>query len=70
MHHQVLKQSSGSLLGLVTFGGWMGRGQFYEVQQGEMPIPACGSQQPHAMLQAWGIVAGKLPSGKGPEGAA
>jgi len=28
--------------------------------------PAVGSQQPHAMLQAWGGVAGQLPSGKGP----
>jgi len=31
--------------------------------------PARGSQQPNAMLQAWGEVAGKLPSGKGPGGA-
>jgi len=28
--------------------------------------PDLWSQQPHAMLQAWGRVAGKLPSGKGP----
>jgi len=43
----------------------MGRGQLYEVQQGQMTGPALGSQQPHATLQAWGRVAGKLPSGKG-----
>lgn len=60
-------QSSGSLLGLVKVGGWMGRGPLYEVQQGEMPVPTCGSQF-HATLQAWGIVAGKLPNGKGPWG--
>lgn len=31
---------------------------------------ALGSQQPHAMLQAEGrVMAGKLPGGKGPEGA-
>ena len=34
-----------------------------------MPGPALESQQPHAMLQAWGGVAGKLPVGKGPGGA-
>jgi len=44
--------------------GSMGRGQLCEFQQGQMPDPALGSQQPHAMLQAWGGVAGKLPSGK------
>ena len=47
----------------------MGRGQLYEVQQGQVPGPALGSQQPHAMLQAWGGVAGKLSGGKGPGGA-
>ena len=31
-----------------------------------MPGPALVSQQPHAMLQAWGEVAGKLPGRKGP----
>ena len=46
----------------------MCRGQSYEVQQGQMPGPALGSQQPHAMLQAWGGVAEKLPGGKRPEG--
>jgi len=42
----------------------MGRVQLYEVQQGQMLGPALGSQQPHATLQVWGRVAGKLPSGK------
>jgi len=28
--------------------------------------PAIPSKQPHAKLQAWGGVAGKLPKGKGP----
>ncbi|KAK4831693.1 hypothetical protein QYF61_018745 [Mycteria americana] len=37
-----------------------------EIQQGYVPGPALGSQQPHATLQAWGRVAGKLPGGKGP----
>jgi len=31
--------------------------------------PALGSQQPHAMLEACGRVAGKLPGGKGSWGA-
>jgi len=48
--------------------GSMGQGQLYEVQQGQMPSPALGSQQPHATLRAWGGVAGELPSGKGPWG--
>jgi len=39
----------------------MGRDQLYEVQQGQMVGPALGSQHPHATLQAWGGVAGKLP---------
>jgi len=34
----------------------MGQGQLCEVQQGQMPGPALGSQQPHATLQAWGGV--------------
>ena len=42
----------------------MGRGQLYEVQQGQVPGPALWSQQPHVMLQALERVAGKLPSGK------
>jgi len=46
----------------------MGQGQLYEVQQGSVPGPALGSQQPHAMLQAWGRVPGKLPGRKGPGG--
>ena len=46
----------------------MGQGQSYEVQQPQVLDPALGSQQPHAMLQAWGRVAGKLPGGKGPWG--
>ena len=49
--------------------GLMGPGQLYGVQQGQMLGPALGSQQPHATLQAWGGVAGELPSGKGPWGA-
>jgi len=49
--------------------GSTGQGQLYEIQQGQLPGPALGSQQPHATLQAWGGVAGKLPSGKGPGGA-
>jgi len=44
----------------------MGRGQLYEVGQGQMPGPALQSQQPHAMLQAWGTVTGKMPGGKEP----
>ena len=44
----------------------MGRGQLYEVQQGQVPGPALGSQQPHATLQAWGRVAGKMPGRKEP----
>jgi len=43
----------------------MARGQVYEVQQGQMSGPTLGSQQPHATLQAWGGVTGKLRSGKG-----
>ena len=46
----------------------MGEGQLHEFQQGQMPGPALRSQQPHATLQAWGGVAGKLPSGEGPWG--
>ena len=46
----------------------MGRGQLYEVQQGQVPGPALWSQQPHAMLQAWGGVAGNLSGRKGPGG--
>ncbi|KAJ7402702.1 hypothetical protein BTVI_83978 [Pitangus sulphuratus] len=34
-----------------------------------MPSPALQSQQPHAVLWAWGRVAGKLPSGEGSGGA-
>jgi len=33
-----------------------------------VPGPALGSKQPHAKLQAWGIVAAKLPGIKGPWG--
>jgi len=43
----------------------MDRGQLNEFQQGQVPGHALGSQQPHAMLQAWGGVAGKLPRRKG-----
>ena len=46
--------------------GLMIQGQFHEVQQGQVPGPALHSQQPHATLQGWGRVAGKLPKGKGP----
>ncbi|GAB0202760.1 hypothetical protein GRJ2_002741600 [Grus japonensis] len=46
----------------------MAQGQLCEVQQGQVPGPALGSQQPQATLQAWGRVAGKLPGGKGPGG--
>jgi len=42
----------------------MGQGQLYEVQQGQISGPALQSQQPHATLQAYGRVAGELPSGK------
>lgn len=34
-----------------------------------VPGAALGSQQPYAVLQAWGRVGGKLPGGKGPGGA-
>jgi len=44
----------------------MGQGQLCEFQQGQMLGPALVSQQPHATLQVWGRVAGKLPSRKGP----
>jgi len=47
----------------------MGQGQLCEVQQGQVLGAALGSQQPHATLQAWGRVAGKLPSGEGSCGA-
>ncbi|GAB0204299.1 hypothetical protein GRJ2_002895500 [Grus japonensis] len=33
--------------------GSIGQGQLYEVQQGSVPGPALGSQQPQAILQAW-----------------
>ena len=46
----------------------MGQSQLYQVQQGQVPGPALWSQQPHATVQAWGGVAGKLPGGKGPGG--
>ena len=39
-----------------------------EIQQGQVLGPALGSQQPHATLQAWGGMAGKLPGGKGAGG--
>ena len=44
----------------------MGQGQLYEMQQDQVLGPTLGSQQPHAMLQAWGRVAGKLPGREGP----
>ena len=50
--------------------GPVGRDQLYEVQQGEVPGPAFGSQQPHAVLESWGRVSGKLSGSKGPGGAA
>ena len=40
----------------------MDRGQLYEVQQGQVPGPVPGAQQPHATLQAGGRVAGKISS--------
>jgi len=46
--------------------GSMGWGQLCEIQQGQVASPAPGSQQPHATLQAWGRVSGKLPGGKRP----
>ena len=46
----------------------MGQGQLYEVQQGSVPGPAPGAQQPHTTLQVWGRAAGKLPGGKGSGG--
>jgi len=42
----------------------MGGSQVYEVQQGQVLGPALRAQQPHATLQSWGRVAGKLPSRK------
>ena len=45
--------------------GLMAQGQLYEFQQGQMPVPTRQSQQPHAILQAWRRVAGKLPVRKG-----
>jgi len=36
-----------------------------EFQQSQVPVPTLWSQQPHAILQAWRRVAGKLPVGKG-----
>ena len=36
--------------------------------QGQVLGPVLGPQQPHATLQAWGGVAGKLPSREGPGG--
>ena len=45
--------------------GWID-GPRPTVQQGQVSDPALGSQQPHAMLQAWGTVAAELPGGKGP----
>ncbi|KAK4820377.1 hypothetical protein QYF61_025453 [Mycteria americana] len=39
--------------------GLMGQGQLYEVQQGQVLGPAPGSQQPCAMLRAWGRAAWK-----------
>ena len=44
----------------------MGQGQLHDTEQGQVPGPALGSQQPHATLQAWGRVPGKLPGRKGP----
>jgi len=41
--------------------GLMGRGQLYEFQQGQVPGPALGSQQPHVTLQAWGGVMESCP---------
>jgi len=46
----------------------MGQGQLHKVQEGHVPGPALGTQQPHATLQAWERVAGKLLSGKEPGG--
>ena len=46
----------------------MGQDQLYEVQHGQVLGLALWSQQPHAMLQAWGGVAGKLPGREGPWG--
>jgi len=39
-----------------------------EVQQDQKPGPALWPQQPQAMLQAWGRVAGRLCRGNGPGG--
>ena len=38
------------------------------IQQDQVPGPALWSQQPHALLQAWGRVAGRLWEGKGSGG--
>ena len=43
----------------------MGQGKFCGFQKGQVLGPAFWSQQPHATLQAWGGVAGKLPDRKG-----
>lgn len=45
------QQSGGSEEGSGQ-AGWMDWGQLFEVQQGKMPSPAFGSQQPPALLQA------------------
>jgi len=36
----------------------------FEIQQDQVLDPALWSQQPHALLQAWDRVAGKLHGGK------
>ncbi|PKU48004.1 pol- hypothetical protein [Limosa lapponica baueri] len=41
---------------------------WYEVQQGQVLGPALEPHQPHAVLQAWGRVAGELLVRKGSEG--
>lgn len=47
----------------------MGHVQSRDVQQGQVPGPTPGSQQPHVVVRAWGRVAGKLPGRKGLGGA-
>ena len=60
-----LQRTVESLIHQVNYGPSMGQGQLYEFQQGRMLGPALWSQQPHATLQVWGRVAGKLPGSVG-----
>lgn len=37
----------------------------HQLQEAQVPGPVLGSQEPHAKIQAWRRVVGKLPVGKG-----